>query len=385
MIIVRYSLYIVTAAFCVASCLVLFPSCTVNNSPEIVPNDTTSHAFSVIRIDTLGNVFSNARDVDIVSENNIWVAGAFTKADGNGSVEDVNNLAHWNGTVWEMFAVKLMGYNNTGPTLERLLSVRIVNDSTIYVLSAATSFGYSVNGVWKSFFIDPEICETQAMWIRGVNDVFFIGEQGAMAHWDGKTVTKIVTNVSRIPLKDIGYDGQFVYAVGYSNYSEDGTETVFLHGDEGGITVDNRYKTDERTVPPPTQYQFMGQMTSVYCNAKTNSIWLAGGEYTWFQIYRVTSLSPFRAEVSVDLPQEVGLICLRGTADNDLYAVHHSNGIFYHYNGSSWMKYEPPVKNFGIVYDSPYGFSVRNNVWAMAGYEKGVIGKAIVIIGKHWQ
>lgn len=57
----------------------IFCSQTCKNSvappPQSESTDTTSHSFIIARIDTLGDLFSFARAVYVIDENNIWVGG----------------------------------------------------------------------------------------------------------------------------------------------------------------------------------------------------------------------------------------------------------------------------------------------------------------------
>ncbi len=65
----------------------LFSGCTEKpTQPAPTNTDTTSHNFSVVRVDTLGTIFSFANGVDIVNENDIWVAGMFTERDTNNEI-----------------------------------------------------------------------------------------------------------------------------------------------------------------------------------------------------------------------------------------------------------------------------------------------------------
>ena len=89
-------LLIVCTLFCAQTC-----KNSVEPSPTPQTIDTTIHNFAVLKVDTLGSIFSIVNGVNIVDENNIWVAGIFTWLDGTGETHYDHNLAHWDGQKWE--------------------------------------------------------------------------------------------------------------------------------------------------------------------------------------------------------------------------------------------------------------------------------------------
>ena len=363
--------------------LLLFSGTECRKNPIVPQIDTTSQNFSVLRVDTLGSIFSFANCVDIVNENDIWVGGIFTWLDDTGETHYDKNLAHWNGEHWELMSVPMYGYNNTGPTPEELVAVKVFSNTDIFVTSKFNSQARWDGTKWTSYFVDPQVGYLQHVWARTSNDIYFVGEAGRAAYYNGQTFTKINTGITNPPLTDVWGDENAVYAVGYGSSPTEGNETVSLTGNKTSWSIVNRYDITDRDSILPSQYQYVGPMYSVFRAHSNSKLWFLGGRGVWNQLYEIESLSPFRAKVFFDFPTNYGAYLVRGTSDNDLYVVNQRNAAFYHFNGITWYKYEPPMNNYLLAY-STASFLVKGNTWVAVGFStESVVGSAIVVIGKH--
>ncbi|MEW5797871.1 MAG: hypothetical protein AB1728_02585 [Bacteroidota bacterium] len=366
-----------------APLLFLQTNCKDEPTPPVIeqPQDTTSHNFVVTRIDTLGFLFSFAHGVDIVNENNIWVAGMFTEKDTDGTILYKKNLAHWDGEQWTLMSIPMYGYNNTGPSPEELGAVKVFSDSLIFVVTKHDNSVAWWNGTkWTSNYVN-DATVSPIFWARSLDEIYFVAREGRATYYNGQTFTKINTGLTNPPLTDVWGDENAVYAVGYGSSPTEGSETVFLTGNKTDWRVVNRYDVNERETAPPFPNQYVGPMYSVFRANSRSKLWFLGGKYTWSQLYEVESLSPFRAKVFFDFPatETFSPLTSRGTLDNDLYLPNSLNGMFYHYNGRSWFKYEPTVPDFYA-----YQFFIKGNIWAAVGrLRNGVVSTALVVIGKH--
>lgn len=352
---------------------------TIVDPPVIEqPQDTTSHNFAVTRIDTLGFLFSSANGVDIVDENNIWVAGMFTEKDTNGEILYKKNLAHWDGIKWNLFGIKMQGFGGERDTsIQELITIKVFSDSCIIVTSLYSSFARYNGTKWISFA--PPEGVWKYFWARSPNEIYFVGDFGSVTYYNGQTFTKINTGLTNPPLTDVWGDENGVYAVGYGSGTTEGTETVFLSGDKTSWRVYSKY---EWTTLDPNDKSLIGGMVSVYRANKNSKLWLLSG---WgnARIFEISSLLPFTAKKFFEFPYDYSASVVRGTADNDLYIAGWRNAAFYQFNGKTWYKYEPPVNNFHLAY-SKAGFVVNGNLWGAVGFSTGdVAGQAMVIIGKH--
>jgi hypothetical protein len=347
-----------------------------NDDPPVVPpnnSDTTSHNFSVLRVDTLGTLFSVAHGVDIVDENNIWVAGMFTERDTNGEILYNKNLAHWDGVTWTMMSVPMMGYNNTGPDPQELKAVKVFNDSNIFVISKYNSHARWDGKKWTSYYVEGKGI-LDVMWARSSDDIYFVGAMGSATHWNGQTFTKINTGLTNPPLLDVWGDEDAVYALGNGHGGDEGLESVFLYGNLIQWNVINKY---EKTTSNENLPNFMGSMKSVYRKDGKSTLWALGGWINW-KVYSIESLNPFSLEKRFELPGDYYAIYIRGTADNDVYVVNSLNSEFYHYNGSTWKLFSAGATNLLTIH-----MAVKNNTWVLAGILRNIGGTAVVVRGVH--
>jgi hypothetical protein len=356
--------------------LLLFTGVDCKDEPVQPPNnnDTTSHNFSVLRVDTLGTMFSFANGVDIVDENNIWVAGIFTERDTNGEILYNKNLAHWDGVTWTMMSVPMMGYNNTGPDPQELKAVKVFNDSNIFVISKYNSHARWDGKKWISYYVEGKGI-LDVMWARSSDDIYFVGAMGSATHWDGQTFTRMTTGLTtNAMLIDVWGDENTTYALGSSNDMKE--NAILYSGNASSWTIANKYSIDNQTLPPPSFY--MGRVWSVFRANKNSKLWVIGGEnHGW--LYEVTSLSPFSAKVVFVLPDVFYPRFVRGNADNDLFLVGELDAKLWHYNASTWKLIEPNINDFRVI-----GCSVKNSTVVLVGESfDGMVGKGIVITLKH--
>ena len=200
----------------------LFTACPDNNNPPPIADcdpgwhpcetdstecclDTTSHNF-VWEIDTLGDYGSYLNDVAIIDENNIWVVGEIRTESGK------FNAAHWNGEEWELVVIQpeqyLFGQYTSVFGFE---SNDVWFGSSIVVHWDGNSFsGYGLNeGYPGGFYV-------KAIWGTSSTDIYFVGGNGSIVHYDGSGFEKMESGTD-VDLLDIDgtRDGEHVFAVGW--------------------------------------------------------------------------------------------------------------------------------------------------------------------------
>lgn len=351
-------------------------SCKEEPTPPVIeqPQDTTSHNFVVTRIDTLGTLFSFANGVDIVDENNIWVAGIFTERDTNGEILYNKNLAHWDGERWTLMSIPMYGYNNTGPSPEELGAVKVFNDSLIFVVAKQDNSVAWWNGTkWTSSYVNEAVVSPH-FWARSPTDMYFVANQGRATHWNGQTFTKINTGLTNPPLLDVWGDENAVYAVGRpGNFAQDGDESAFLYSSSAtNWVIANRYKIlDSLTTPPAIN---MGAIKSVYRENKNTKLWVLGGFGSGL-LYEVLSVNPIAVKEFYRIPDIFYPFLVRGNADNDLF-LFGALGSMWHYNGKSWQFIEQ-TGNFLVL-----GGAVKGNTITLVGVTRGEVvpyGMSIIL------
>ena len=173
--------------------------------------DTTSHDFTWT-IDTLGEYGSLLNDVHIVNENNIWVVGQIIMDDPdsswNGTGTETFNAAHWDGSEWEMIRVY-------GPV--ELYSIFYFNENDIWV----TTWSYPIHWDGQEWTltryqdIGLNVSAGQACWGTSSSNMYFVGNNGGIVHYDGSEFVKINCDVDTDFIDVVGTpDGEHVFIVG---------------------------------------------------------------------------------------------------------------------------------------------------------------------------
>ena len=144
--------------------------------------DTTSHNFTW-EIDTLG-ISGTLRDVQIIDENNIWVVGEIE----TDSTE--YNAAIWDGIKWNLIQIKPQGY------VQELQTIYMINDEEIWFSRGSLPIYYdgstfdmltpAENGYPGGFIIND-------IWGSSANDIYFVGTDGNIVHYDGTSFTKMTS------------------------------------------------------------------------------------------------------------------------------------------------------------------------------------------------
>jgi len=301
------------------------------SSSEILPvttMDTTYHEIYAWEIDTLG-ISGEIRDVWIVDENDIWVVGNIETDSGQ------YNAAHWDGSKWEMLGI----YSNT---LD-LLSIYYFSDDDIWV----TDFGFPIhwdgNG-WTLYHLQnmgmAGVSAGNAIWASSTNNIYFVGYQDSIVHYDGSTFRKIGSG-TELNISDVyGFDDGTIFMQA-SSLSELTSNLIQVSGqDVRSVYSDDTYRND---------------------------IWGASPNYLWSVgegIFRYNSQNQQMIEYAwpVGTPKWM-LEVIDGNAVNNVFTGGH-NSLVMHYNGQSWKHYSE-LLGYGIV----TGIDVYQNMVAIVSVD----------------
>ncbi len=144
--------------------------------------DTTNHNFTweVVALHTPSLGQSNEwYDVQIIDENNIWVVGSVKTDTAN------YNAAHWDGSEWELLKI----VNGSIP----LYSIEYFSADDIWL----TTFGLPIHWdgqEWTLYHIQQMGLDVSAgfdSWGTSSSNMYFVGYEGGIVHYDGSTFTKI--------------------------------------------------------------------------------------------------------------------------------------------------------------------------------------------------
>jgi len=124
------------------------------------------------------------RDVQIIDENNIWVVGEIE----TDSTE--YNAAIWDGIKWNLIQIKPQGY------VQELQTIFMINDEEIWFGRGSLPIYYdgstfdmltpAENGYPGGFIIND-------IWGSSANDIYFVGTDGNIVHYDGTSFTKMTS------------------------------------------------------------------------------------------------------------------------------------------------------------------------------------------------
>ncbi len=267
--------------------------------------DTTSHEF-VWTVDTIG-VRSYLYDVAIINENNVWAVGEI-HLNNNDTLYDV---AQWNGLQWNF--LKASGFP--------AYAVYAFSANDVWIGTTAPHhwngqswIGYNVTGIFNGYI--------KRMWGISSSNLYIVGSNGSMAHFNGSQWTKLESGTS-INLRDIwgSPDGSNLWACGYRG---DQSESILLHSSNGTSWQEYGH------APPYGIYQDL--FSSVWF-PRNDSAYVVGNK----NIFRH---SPNSATGYKKNPLTLGNFpyCIRGNDRNDI-VIAGDDGMVWHFNGVTWKRY----------------------------------------------
>jgi len=312
--------------------------------------DTTTHNFTWQTF-TFGEHSSSVLyDIAIIDENNIWAVGEIYMNDSIGNPDpNFYNLIKWNGTEWKP---------------ERIYFINSQGQS--FLAPMKSIFAFNANDIWigldqiikwdgnkyQSIEIPNTIIHSwiNKMWGTSSNDLYVVGNNGNIAHYDGKSWQKIESGTTSI-INDVwGIKDKVDNSILYCPVS-----SFFEPGDKKILKITNS-KADSFLWNKDVR------LYSAW-TAKENFLFVCGegafeNEFgTWNQIA---------------LP-EVGMNSVRGNNINDIFVVG-DYGFISHYNGINWkVMSSPNDKGYSKV-------NIKGDVVVICGQNQGY---GIVEIGKR--
>jgi hypothetical protein len=346
-----------------------FDAVTYDDGKEIKSNpvtfttlDTTSHNFTWQTFEFGQHSSSTFYDVSIIDENNIWAVGEIYMNDSLGNPDPKRyNAAIWNGTGWEIIRVPYVYQGQ--PFYNPIQSVCAFSDNDIW---------FCGNGVihWDgNTFIPMPIpinvwgpYQMNKIWGSCSNDLYAVGNNGNIAHYNGSSWTKIASGTS-LPFQDIW---------GVTSNSE---ETQIL------AIASNKFSTGGKYL-----VKINGNIATHLNDLISTAVSLSG---TWFTlnkkyylvgdgIYSKHSLSDNKWQIDQIIYQiQYYPYSIRGNNINDII-VSGEAGTISHFNGISWK-----IFNGISIYDRLLSVSVRNNIVIAVGtrYNNGINNQGIIYVG----
>ena len=299
--------------------------------------DTTSHEITWAEVDTVGDPFNTGISCAIINENNMLFNGYFDSI----GTSFMSNLYKWDGSSWINIDTSSSPYH-----IGESLDILVFNENDIWIAPGTPKHwdgvAWSTYHLWEMGVLEegegPIFGE---IWGSAPDDVFFVGMNGTIVHWDGESFIKMGGNTDLWLNTITGTDPNNVWVTGQSdNYQNH----ILLHfnGIEWNIIYEG---IPSLTIIPDT---ISGFTYGVYTD-DPDSVWVV----THLGLYRCPVdtqgegyLIPASAYVWEVEPNDVNSI-----SRNDVWLACDLQRIW-HYNGSTFYYYNNFEPNGNINFES---------------------------------
>jgi hypothetical protein len=321
-----------------------------------IDKDSAAHAFIWTEYTIPGE--SNLTGCWVFNANRVYVIGTY--------------LYRFDGTSWNKVKVTLPGGRELGfPDF----SMFAIDSSNYWIVSGGILYHITEEVSSTLHYADefrPGSAQigsgVRACWGTSSNDMFFVGKNGSISHFDGTTFTKMTSPTTRDLRSVWGTSHNDVWACGYNTSNG---ETVLLHYDG------NSWTEDEVSVTK-----------GVYATGGFNSVWTcdsAGHKFVTTSgalLIRKTDSNPWRSDSGL-VPNGLGGgefigIAPKGNTAND-FMVYGPWGFLAHWNGKTWKKYEE-LYNYSLPTYFTSAFHMEGNTACVVG---GKSGSSWIAIGRR--
>lgn len=312
-----------------------YPQPPTSNEVSVTTMDTTSHEFSWQSWEFGECGSSSLYDVAIIDENNIWAVGEIYMLDSLGRPDpNAYNAVHWDGTKWELKRVYYKG---------GFWPIR-------------TIFAFNANDIWFSGYmryfngqiIELEIPEIligwgiNKLWGSSSSDLYAVGNNGNIAHWDGVKWRKI----------ESGTNANIVDISGIQNAQ--GKYTKYCAADNLLLKIDGDNNLTSIAVD---QGMFL------------NSVWVASNVIVYTAGNGITLYNNNRWQ-TINSPETNTIYGIKGQSFNDIVGLSAKLSIF-HFNGYRWNSIQTGINNIYLK------IQIKNNTIATVGWQSN---KALITL-----
>ncbi len=335
------------------------PYNNASNELSVTTMDTTSHNFTWQTWTFGGQAGSCALyDVAIIDENNIWAVGEIYMNDSLGQPDpNAYNAIHWDGQSWEL--KRIYTYSSCSAVdFAPLKAIWAFSDTNFVVTNGAGLWWFDGKTYKSDCRIKPLLTGAiNKLWGSSSNDLYAVGSNGSIAHWDGRKWTKI----------ESGTDLEFLDIYGAKDPKT---------GDQQILAVCTRnlplnkaiYKIDGNTAT---------QISSTPIQWELFSCWFVPNRHYYVVGSGIYEKKFLNDSLWKNEPLDIthyGTSGIRGNGINDVF-VAGAFGEFLHFNGVSWKSF---INETGWFSGSYGGIAVKNNLVVTVGYEGA---QAKILIG----
>jgi hypothetical protein len=320
-----------------------------SNKVPVTTLDTTSHNFTWQTFEFGQHSSSTLYDVAIIDENNIWAVGEIYMNDSLGNPDPTfYNAVHWNGQSWEL--KKIGGYGGWP-----CHTVFAFSENNVWFEGTIKWDGvnYSVHMNGWPLMPNGDGWRVNKMWGSSSNDLYAVGNNGNIAHYNGTSWSKIESGTTT-NINDVwgvicqSNNQQMVYGA---------VSFVAQTGDQKILKIQNN-KVDSLNWNTGRRIHSVWTFNNRYLYAAGGGIFENRRGY-WNEI----------TEVPLYYSRNI-----RGTNNNNIF-VCGDFGLFAHFSGTSWKTY-----NELYIQGIYYSISVKNNIVITVGFNGS---KAIIIKGER--
>jgi len=318
--------------------------------------DTTSSNFTW-QTYTFGNFETGSSylsDVAIINENDIWAVGVIYLKDSSGVVDpNAYNAVHWDGNEWMLKRIMfntICGQSHKTPYPAS--SVFVFNNNEIWIAMDGDQIATVNNNLEQtSVMCLPFSFSIKKMWGSSSNDVYAVGDNGNIAHYNGTSWTKIESGTTTY-LND-------VWGINDST----STKSLILS------TVSSRYHLGDYkllSISDNTAEEYFSwpytRLYGIWFNSPEKIYIVGDGGY----LYENNKLS------RLVLPSNSFLTRVKGTGLNNVFIAGCCNTLL-HFNGVHWQTIQG-------IYGNYEGLDVKGNTVVAVGWTSN---KAIITLGKR--
>jgi hypothetical protein len=316
--------------------------------------DTTSHEFSWQSWEFGECSNSVLYDVAIINENNIWAVGEIYMRDSLGRCDPTfYNVVHWNGTNWKPKKIFYKG------GIWAIRTIFAFNENDIWF----SGYMRYLNGQFVELTI-PDILmgwQINKLWGSSSSDLYAVGNNGNIAHWDGVRWRKIESGTD-IDLLDVSGNNNELFI---SGHSLDQSKSILLKFSTGQIKL--VWYNNTNNTEPYGRIIYSSKLIGKNLFTVSNR-----------GVYQQNVAN--NSQVKLLFPILYRTYRLTGTNSNDVYIVGSRSNI-QHYNGvSSKEVYIDLISTVPL-----YSADSKSNIVVAVGkkVEEAIYHKAIIRLGKR--